>query len=65
MERGTIVHCGHCHQPIVLGNGSGLVCFKVPGKEGYQFFHHRFHHGDCWEDYLRKCAQQLTSDTRR
>ena len=65
MERETVVQCSQCHQPIVSGKGSGLVCFKVPGKEGYQFFHHRFRYGECWEGYLRECAQQLTRDTRR
>lgn len=65
MERATIVYCGQCHQPIVSGKGSGLVCFKVPGKDGYQFFHHRFHYDDCWESYLRGCSQQLARYTRR
>jgi hypothetical protein len=52
MERPTIVHCCECHQPIT--SAQGFVCFKVPGKETYQFFHCRFHVGDCWEGRVKQ-----------
>ena len=42
MELGTVVHCSKCQKPIVRGDGFGFVCFKIPGKEGYYFFHRRF-----------------------
>jgi hypothetical protein len=45
------VHCSHCHQPIA--DGPGFISFKVPGNEGYHFFHCRFRGGDCWEAYLK------------
>ena len=50
MERPPTVHCGQCHQPIL--SGEEFVCFKVPGKETYQFFHYRFRIGDCWDGRL-------------
>jgi len=50
----AIVHCSNCQQPIVSGEGFGFVCFKIPGKEGYHFFHRRFRTGDCWEGYLKE-----------
>jgi hypothetical protein len=52
MERGSIAHCCRCHEPIV--SGEGFVCFKVPGNLTYQFFHCRFHGGDCWEGHLKE-----------
>jgi hypothetical protein len=52
MERATPVHCGQCQQPIFPGEG--FVCFKIPGKETYQFFHYRFRAGDCWEGRLNE-----------
>jgi hypothetical protein len=36
------------------GEGWSFVCFKIPGKEGYHFFHCRFRTGDCWEGYLKE-----------
>jgi hypothetical protein len=51
---GTVVVCSKCMQPIVSGQGFGYVCFKIPGKEGYHFFHRRFQTGDCWDDFLRE-----------
>ena len=53
MKFGTIVLCSKCQQPIVSGEGLGSVCFKCPGKEGYQYFHNRLRR-DCWERYLRE-----------
>ena len=54
MEARTVLHCSKCRQPIVTGEGWGFVCFKIPGKEGYQFFHRRFRAGDCWDSYLQQ-----------
>lgn len=54
MESRTVVICGRCYEPIVSGEGFGFVCFKIPGEEGYQFFHRRFPGGDCWEVYMRE-----------
>jgi hypothetical protein len=54
MKLNTVVHCSKCQQPIDSGAGFGIVCFKIPGKEGYQFFHRRFRAGDCWEVYLKE-----------
>ncbi len=54
MEFKAIAVCGKCQQPIVSGEGFGFVCFKIPGKEGYHFFRHRFRTGDCWEGYLKE-----------
>jgi len=48
------VLCAKCHRPIVSGESSGFVCFKIPGQEGYQFFHRRFPGEDCWEVYIRE-----------
>jgi hypothetical protein len=50
----TAVHCSKCQQLIVTGEGWVFVCFKIPGKEDYQFFHYRFRAGDCWESYLKE-----------
>ena len=46
--------CSKCGKPIAFGETFGFVCFKIPGKEGYQFFHSRFRAGDCWERYLKE-----------
>ena len=54
----THVRCDKCQQPIVTGERFGFVCFKIPGKEGYQFFHCRVHAGDCWEAYLKEGNQK-------
>ncbi len=51
MKFGAVV-CSKCKQPIVSGQGFGYVCFKIPGKAGYHFFHRRFRTGDCWDDFL-------------
>jgi len=50
----TAVQCSKCQEPIVSEEGSGFVCFKVPGKESYQFFHCRLRGGDCWEAYVKR-----------
>jgi hypothetical protein len=54
VEFRTVVLCSKCQQPIVSGEGCGFVRFKIPGREGYHFFHRRFHNGDCWDDFLRE-----------
>ena len=48
----TTIHCSKCQKPIF--SGVGFVRFKIPGKEGYRFFHCRFRGGDCWEAYLQQ-----------
>jgi len=50
----SLVVCAKCKQPILSGENFGFVCFKVPGQEGYYFFHRRFRGGDCWESYLKE-----------
>jgi hypothetical protein len=52
VESRTIVLCSKCYEPIVSGEGFGFACFKIPGQEGYHFFHRRFPGGDCWELYV-------------
>lgn len=54
MKSDTLIHCCKCQQPIVRGESWGFVCFKIPGKEGYQFFHRRFLGADCWDAYLKE-----------
>jgi len=54
VEFRTVVTCSKCKQPIVSEEGSGFVCFKIPGAEGYHFFHGRSRGEDCWEAYLRE-----------
>jgi hypothetical protein len=61
VEPGTIVHCGKCSERIVVGKDLGYVCFKLPVKEGCQFFHRRFRSGDCWEIYLKQRKEKLNS----
>jgi hypothetical protein len=51
MKEGAIIHCCECRQPII--SGQDFVCFKVPGKESYEFFHYRVRAGDCWEVHLK------------
>jgi hypothetical protein len=51
---GTVIVCSKCKEPIVSGEGFGFVCFKIPGKEGYYFFHRRLQGRDCWEAYLEE-----------
>lgn len=46
------VLCSKCQKPIVPGEAFAFVCFKVPGREGYHFFHSRDRAGDCWKAYL-------------
>jgi hypothetical protein len=50
--------CSKCQQPIASGEASVFVCFKIPGKEGYHFFHCRFRGEDCWDAYMRDSRQQ-------
>jgi hypothetical protein len=54
VEFKTAVTCGKCEQPILSGENFGFVCFKIPGKEGYRFFHRMFGGADCWEAYLKE-----------
>jgi hypothetical protein len=54
MKLQKVICCSKCHEPIVSGESFGFVCFKVPGKEGYQFFHRRSRSGDCWDAYLKE-----------
>jgi hypothetical protein len=56
----TTIICSKCQEPIVSGAGFGFVCFKIPGKEGYLFFHRRFRSGDCWEAYIRRADKNKT-----
>jgi hypothetical protein len=53
VEFRTAVACSKCKQPIVSGEGFGFVCFKIPGTEGYHFFHRRSRGEDCWEAYMK------------
>lgn len=46
------MRCGECRQPIF--SGEFFVCFKVPGKGIYEFFHCRHRAGDCWEGRLKR-----------
>jgi hypothetical protein len=52
------VGCSKCQQLIASGEGPGFVCFKIPGKEDYHFFHCRFRSGDCWEAYMRESRRK-------
>lgn len=54
MKLETLIRCSKCHEPISSGDACGFVCFKMPGKEGYQFFHRHSQSGDCWEAYLKE-----------
>ena len=58
VEFKTGVICSKCQQPIVHGENFGYVCFKIPGKDGYHFFHRRFRGGDCWETYLQEIREK-------
>lgn len=54
MEPKCVFRCSKCQELIVTGHGFAFVCFKIPGKEAYQFFHCRFRTGDCWDRYLKE-----------
>lgn len=54
VESIKVVICSKCQQPIVSGENFGFVCFKIPGQEGYRFFHRRLPGRDCWEAYMRE-----------
>jgi hypothetical protein len=54
----TTVICSKCQEPIVSGAGFGFICFKIPGKEGYLFFHCRSRDWDCWEAHMRENRQK-------
>jgi len=58
VEFRTVVICSKCQQPIAPGESLGFVYFKIPGKEGYHFFHRRFRGEDCWEAYMRENRQK-------
>jgi hypothetical protein len=61
------VTCGKCKQPIVSEEGFGFVRFKIPGTEGYQFFHRRSRGEECWEAYMkeRTYVVQLKEEVER
>jgi len=63
VEFRKVVICTKCQQPIVSGAGFGYVCFKIPGREDYNFFHRRFRSGDCWEAYISESRQVGTALT--
>src|SRR6266480_4739038 len=52
MGQRTITHCCECRQPII--SGEDFVCFKIPGKENYHFFHCRVRASDCWDRRLKQ-----------
>lgn len=52
MKSDAVIRCCKCQEPIV--SGAGFVCFKIPGKEVYRYFHCRFRGGDCWDAYLKE-----------
>jgi hypothetical protein len=52
MGQRTIIHCCECRQPII--SGEDFVCFKIPGRENYHFFHCRVRASDCWERHLKQ-----------
>ena len=54
MEFRAAVTCSKCKQAIVSGQGFGFVCFKIPGKDSYRFFHRGLGGEDCWEAYLKE-----------
>jgi hypothetical protein len=54
VEFRTTVTCSKCQQPILSGEGFGFVRFKIPGKEGYRFFHRMVGGAGCWEAYLKE-----------
>jgi len=58
VESRPVVICSKCQQPIVSGDGCGFACFKIPGQEGYHFFHRSFPDGDCWEVYVVESRQK-------
>jgi hypothetical protein len=53
VKSANVVQCTECRQPIASSEDIGFVCFKVPGTEGYHYFHCRFRGSDCWEAYLK------------
>lgn len=59
MEFRTAVSCSKCKQPIVSEEGFGFVSFKIPGAEGYHFFHRRSRGEDCWEAYMKAARDAL------
>ena len=63
MKFSTVVQCSKCQDPIVSGQGWGFVCFKIPGEEGYHFFHCRFRAGGCWEAYLKEGRHDMQSQS--
>jgi len=60
MEFRSALICTKCQQPIVSGAGFGFgyVCFKIPGKESYLFFHRRTRSGGWWEAYIKESPQK-------
>ena len=58
MKFRTTVICSKCQQPFAFGAASGFVCFKIPRKEGYLFFHRGSPGADCWEAYIKENSQK-------
>ena len=58
MKFRTTVICSKCQQPLASGAAFGFVCFKVPGKEGYLFFHRSTPGADCWEAYIKEKSRK-------
>ena len=54
MQFRTTITCSQCQQLIASAQGLGFVCFKIPGKEDYSFFHRMFAGSGCWEAYLKE-----------
>jgi hypothetical protein len=59
VEFRAVVICSKCQRPIVSGEGFGFVCFKIPGQQGYHFFHCRFRSRDCWGVYINGEATKV------
>lgn len=58
MKFKTTVICSKCQRPLDSGATFGFVCFKIPGQEGYLFFHRRFPGADCWDAYIKENSQE-------
>jgi len=51
VEFRAAVTCSKCKQAIVSGQRFGFVCFKIPRKDSYRFFHRGLGGEGCWEAY--------------
>jgi len=45
---GTV--CSACSKPIDTKGSFDFICFKIPGKDGYRYFHRE----PCWKDYVKE-----------